>query len=71
MGKWITQKGGMTRGLWLFRGSEVVTPTYVHYGPCHLWPRWQALNYTDQISGFMEPDKPSSPVTTFLNRTTT
>jgi hypothetical protein len=33
------------------------------------WPRGQALICTDRMSGFMGPDKPSSPVTTSLNRT--
>jgi hypothetical protein len=32
------------------------------------WPRWQALIYTDHLSGFIGPGKPSSSVTTLLNR---
>jgi hypothetical protein len=32
------------------------------------WPRWQALISTDHWLGFMGPGKPSSLVTTLLNR---
>jgi hypothetical protein len=33
------------------------------------WPRWQALIYTDHLSGFMGCGRPSSLVTTLSNRT--
>jgi hypothetical protein len=46
-----------------------VSPRLCRLRTASIWPRWQALICTDHMSGFMGPDKPSSPVTTLSNRT--
>jgi hypothetical protein len=48
-----------------FQGGS---PHLCRLGTVLFWPRWQALTCTDRESGFMRPDKPSSQVTTLLNR---
>jgi hypothetical protein len=50
---------------WLLGGS----PCMCRLRTALFWPRWQALICTDCMSGFMGPDKPSSPVTTSSNCT--
>jgi hypothetical protein len=48
-----------------FQGSS---PRLCWLSTVSFGPWWQALICTDYMSGFMKPDKPSSPVTTLLNR---
>jgi hypothetical protein len=59
----------MGRVSWLVRGSCVVAPICVNYGPRHFGPDCNLWLVLATCRGFMGPGKPSSLVTTLSNHT--